>query len=186
MELEELKHEINMGTTKFMRKYGKHPNILVLGKNEYDVLKKNCKENIDGWSADKVWSMEVRVDENSDSCIRMMRKKPDIFSYEKDLFLPYRMKIDVLVPLKFKEDFKLFIVKQHGDDVGIQIFAARSNDLQKKDFTRFQLHICGKTKGLAIAWSEYLFEIERILNYGLKKEDDQVVSNWGFEVLKVI
>lgn len=180
MELKELKHRINMADVKFMRNYGKHPNILVLGKNEYDTLKKIGEDNSEGWSLGSIWSMEVRADENSDSCIKMMRKKPHFFSYEEDPFSPYRMKIDVVTPLEFKEDFKLFITKQHSDDVGIQILRTYSNDF--KNYTRFQLHICGKTKELAIAWSEYLFEIERILNHGRKAEPDRE----QLQVLKII
>lgn len=175
MEIEELKRRINMGTTKFMRMHGKHPNILVLGKSEYDVLRKGCKGFPDGWSLAKVWGMEVRMDENSDSYIEMMRENPDFFSYEEDFFSPYRMKVDVIIPLEFKEVFKLFIVKQNDDDVGVQILTTHYNDLKRKNYTRFQLHICGKTKELAIAWNNYLFEIERILNHGFKTEDKRFV-----------
>jgi len=176
----ELKHELNMGILKFKKKYGKGPNILVLGKNEYATLIKNIEKIPDGWTKGEVWNMEVQVDEDSDSCIKMMRKKPHFFSYEEDPFSPYRMKIDVVTPLEFKEDFKLFITKQHSDDVGIQILRTYSNDF--KNYTRFQLHICGKTKELAIAWSEYLFEIERILNHGRKAEPDRE----QLQVLKII
>lgn len=183
MEVKELKHRINMATTKFMREYGKHPNILILGKNEYDTLKKIGEDNSEEWSLGSIWNMEIRVDENIDSCIKMMGEKPDFFSYEEDPFSPYRMKIDVVIPSEFKEDFKLFIDKQYKDNVGIQILANHSNDLKRTDFTCFQLHICGKTKELAILWSNYLLEIERILNHGLKKEDP---DRKRVEVLKVI
>ena len=180
MELKELKHKINIGILKFKRKYGKGANILILGKDEYDTLKKIGKDNSEGWSLGSIWNIEICVDESSDSCIRMMRKIPDFFSYEEDFISPYKMKIEMVVPLEFKEDFKLFIDKQIDNNVGVQIFKARSNDLKK--YTRFQLHICGKTEELAIAWSNYLSEIERILNHGFKKEPNRE----RFEVLKVI
>ena len=183
MELKELKHKINMGILKFKRKCGKGADILILGKDEYDTLKKIGKDNSDGWSLGSIWNMEIRVDESSDSCIRLIRKIPGIFSYEEDFISPYRMKIDVVIPLKFKGDFKLFIDKQHNDDVGIQILTVRSNDFKKTNYTRFQLHICGKTEELAIAWSNYLSEIERILNHGFRKEEP---DRERYEVLKII
>ena len=183
MELKELKYKINMGLLKFRRAYGKHPDFLILGKNEYATLRETGEDNSEEWSLGSIWNMEIRVDENSDSCIRMIRKIPDFFSYEEDFFSSYRMKIDVVIPLKFKEDFKLFIDKQHNDGVGIQILTVCSNDFKKTNYTRFQLHICGKTKELAITWSNYLFEIERILNHGLKKEDPDRKRYAGLKII---
>jgi len=179
----ELKHKINMGLLKFRKKYGASPNVIILGKNEYATLIKNIEEIPDEWTKGEVWNMEVQVDKDVDSCIRMMRKIPDFFSYEEDFISPYKMKIDVVIPSEFKEDFKLFIDKQYKDNVGIQILANHSNDFKKTNYTCFQLHICGQTEKLAIAWSNYLSEIEKILNHGFKKEDP---DRGRFEVLKVV
>ena len=60
MELEELKHEINMGSAKFKRKYGKGPKILILGKNEYATLIKNIEKIPDEWTTGEIWNMEVQ------------------------------------------------------------------------------------------------------------------------------
>jgi len=192
MTWKELRHKINLGLVKFKREYGTDPDTLILGKNEFDILKKYCEEDPKNilrkdtdseFRTDKIWNMEICVDKNSDSSMEMTRKIPDFFSYKEDVFSPYKMKTDIIVPIKFKEVFKSFILKQSDDDIGIQILITHCKDLTFEDFTRFQLHMCGKTKELAIAWSNYLFEIEKILNHGLEKE---YLARERLEVLKEI
>ena len=171
MEFKELRHIINMGLVRFQRMYGARPDTLILGKNEYNVSKEISEKNTDDWSIDKVWGMEVILDENSDDGVEMTRKVPDFFLHDENFLAPYGMKIDIVVPIKFKKDFKSFILKQSNGDIGVQVSITYYKDLMFKSFTRFHLSISGKTKELVTVFSNYLLEIGKILNYSFKEEN---------------
>ena len=97
MDWKELKHNINVGMTEFFKNRGNKPDIIFLGKREFDVLvnhfgtEDRWEEEL-GYTKDVIidhnrlsmWNMDVHLDGSKESGVEFDRKYQSIFDLEDD------------------------------------------------------------------------------------------------------
>jgi len=167
MDWKELKHEINMKIVEFKRKYGRAADTLIVGRKEYDVLEANKSSSdfdpgMDGDTC-SFWSMNVRLNEGKNSHLELVGKKVNFLKIVEYPFIPYRIKIEVVVPSRLRVPFVSFLDGQTTSGIGVQIVGG-SRELKSRigeDLVYYQISVKGKNKDVVKAWVNYLYEIEK-------------------------
>lgn len=165
MDWKELKHEINRKIVEFQREYGKEADTMVVGKEEYAVLKANKNNNaiLDMYGEDRTfWSMKVRLDETKDSYLELVGKKVNFLKIVDYPFTPYRIGIDLLIPTRLRVPFVSFLDGQNASDFGVQIVGGgKEKSRINKDLVCYRISVKGPNKDMAHAFINYLYEIEK-------------------------
>jgi len=187
MGWKELEHNINRGMTEYFKAIGKKPNIIILGKEDHDVLvnhfssqPKSVWDVITGAPHHNndvnhlsMWGMEVHLDASKESVMEFDRKEQDFFNLaDEESFNTYRMKIDILIPLKFRAAFTSFIGKQ-SDMVGVQFVKIREEISRDSNDVYFHIHVAGMGKGVVEAWVEYIVKISELLKSKEKENAEE-------------
>jgi hypothetical protein len=167
MDWKELKDRINKKIVEFMRKHGSNPGVLVLGREEYDIFKDGVSSDHDVEVLDGVysfWGMKVRMVDKDSRLELLSKKKVDFLKVEEYPFVPYKMKIDVVIPTRLRETFVSFI--DNNTDIGVKVVRSYIKTYKSilddnVDLTRYQISVEGINKDITCAWINYISEIEK-------------------------
>ena len=73
------------------------------------------------------------------------------------------MKIDVVLPIKFRAAFTSFIGKQ-SDSIGVYFVKTREDVSRNSNDVYYHIHVTGMNKDVVEAWVNYILKIIELLN----------------------